>query len=259
MPNWCDNTITVRGKAVDIKRFDEQFGGEYTAYYGSSTSIRVKNIEQFKKEHENCEYKIIPYSNMFETEKGKEKKVDINILTKEKKCTGYSFNNFIEMTKEDFLNGWYNWSCNNWGTKWDVSNVNRSGLDLLADAEEDDEIEVVYWFNTAWSPCSPVVAAMSEQFPTLEFEHSYEECGCCYAGKDTYQEGECIESLEADGTYSGYKNFLHEHMGREYYKCAECGELLEDWDFEEDECCPECNSKRIYEYDGETLVEFEDE
>ena len=167
------------------------------------------------------------------------------------------------MTKGDYLNSWYNWSIENWGTKWDLHEISDYGLEdvekAIAENKGDDELQVSYYFNTAWSPCCPVVAAMSEQFPELEFEHLYEECGCCYAGIDTYQEGECVESLEAENSYSGYKAFLHEHAGREYYKCAECGELLEEWDFEEEQCCPECNSKRIYDYDGETLVELKDE
>ena len=41
---------------------------------------------------------------------------------------------------------WYNWCCNNWGTKWDF------GKDEYHDPAEIVNHEVDISFNTAWSP-----------------------------------------------------------------------------------------------------------
>ena len=51
-------------------------------------------------------------------------------------------------------NNWYDWSIKNWGTKWNS-----------VDAEVHyNEI----YFQTAWSPCDPVIAALAEKFPLCD-------------------------------------------------------------------------------------------
>lgn len=261
MPNWCMNTINISGSAKELKKFDEQFQKEYVSYTGSTTTCRKEQVNHEELKNSYIEYRVCPYNNPFATEESRNELVEINGITGKTKEKGYSFNNFVPMTKEDYLNSWYNWSIENWGTKWDLHEISDYGLEdvekAIAENKGDDELQVSYYFDTAWSPCSPVVVAMSKQFPNLSFEHAYEEDGEAYAGIDTYEAGECIKELHnEDGKI---REFLEKHFGREYYKCAECGELLEEWDFEEEQCCPECNSKRIYDYDGETLVELKDE
>ena len=60
-------------------------------------------------------------------------------------------------------NNWYDWSVKNWGTKW-----NSADVEIW-----DDEIQ----FQTAWSPCDPVIAALAEKFPTMRFTYTFYEPG----------------------------------------------------------------------------------
>lgn len=53
---------------------------------------------------------------------------------------------------------WFGWCCENWGTKW-----NSSGLERI----DDDTIA----FNTAWSNPEPIIAALSAQYPDRMIEH----------------------------------------------------------------------------------------
>ena len=48
---------------------------------------------------------------------------------------------------------WYEWCVENWGTKWNSCDTYISGDSLC------------FW--TAWSPCLPVIEAMSKMFPGL--------------------------------------------------------------------------------------------
>ena len=52
---------------------------------------------------------------------------------------------------------WFGWCCENWGTKW-----NSSGLERI----DDDTIA----FNTAWSNPEPIIAALSAQYPDRMIE-----------------------------------------------------------------------------------------
>ena len=42
---------------------------------------------------------------------------------------------------------WYEWSIDNWGTKWDISEVDEDGMEVSKDGKT-----VSFSFDTAWSP-----------------------------------------------------------------------------------------------------------
>ena len=69
---------------------------------------------------------------------------------------------------------WYNWRCQNWGTKWDC-------YDLTI---EDDEMPNGFQaqFNTAWSPPEDICHAIKEQFDDLSVSWFYDEPGMEVAG-----------------------------------------------------------------------------
>ena len=63
------------------------------------------------------------------------------------------------LAKEGIPN-WYDWNIKNWGTKW---NACGSNLNKLSDTE------CIIYFDTAWSFPDPVIAAMYDKYPNLEF------------------------------------------------------------------------------------------
>ncbi len=89
---------------------------------------------------------------------------------------------------EDFPSGaGYGGNVANWGTKW---NAGSAYFDI-----QDERI--IIDFDTAWSPPTPVIYAMSEQFPELTFEHIYAEQGVNYCGLLEVSNG-CILTEEQD-------------------------------------------------------------
>ena len=57
-------------------------------------------------------------------------------------------------------------------------------------------------FETAWSPCSPVIAALAHKFPEASMRYTYSESGCGFCGVEEYRNGKKVYCLEGD--YSEY-------------------------------------------------------
>lgn len=229
MPNWCSSSLIVTGDINKLVEFDKKFKAEhyvYTEYSESDDSM----ISYDKTIHEIC-------------------LVDGLTLLKSK-VESYSFENFISIPEEE-VNNWYEWRTRSWGTKWDVCNF----VSDLSGLKDELEPYVSYSFDTAWSPCEKVVLAMAKEFPDLHFEFIYDEEGMCYAGLNKYLGGVCIEKNEASD--DDYRKFKHEYFEHEYYKCKDCNELIEIYEYEEDEECPVCYSTNILDTDHETLLEQE--
>ena len=69
---------------------------------------------------------------------------------------------------------WYNWRCQNWGTKWDCYDL----------SVEEDEMPngLELQFNTAWSPPEEIAQAIKEQYPDICVSWFYDEPGMEFAG-----------------------------------------------------------------------------
>lgn len=257
MPNHCSNYLTIKGSVELVKQFDDQFKAKHMEYSGGSTSCEIEKFNPDDYEEYIC-YKRTPYDNYFATEEDKNNRCSINYITNEDEVVGYSFNNFKEMTKDNFLDGWYEWSNSNWGTKWDCYDMMEETTELnkkYADNNLTDDCSAHYSFQTAWSPAIPVILEMSKQYPTMIFEFSAEECGCGYAGVYEILGGTIIKSEEAGD--DNYREFMQEHFETEYYTCKKCGALLEEWEIEDnDNKCSECNECDEFTAPDGTEVNF---
>ena len=86
---------------------------------------------------------------------------------------------------------WYEWSINNWGTKWNAYECAPNEL-------SDDSTVLHFW--TAWSPPHPVLQMLSEQHPELEIIHEWadEDIGM-NCGRREYQSGDLIYEYYPEG------------------------------------------------------------
>jgi len=66
---------------------------------------------------------------------------------------------------------WYDWSIENWGTKWDA--VESEGK------PEDGELR----FLTAWAEPIPIIKKLFEKYPKMNIEWEYELEGEEYSGR----------------------------------------------------------------------------
>lgn len=65
---------------------------------------------------------------------------------------------------------WYDWCCENWGTKW--------GAYEPIDIEDDGYGKIVITFHTAWSAPIPIYKKLKELFPDVDIEAYWSDEGC---------------------------------------------------------------------------------
>ena len=70
-------------------------------------------------------------------------------------------------------NNWYDWNLTNLGTKWNVSDAYYT----------KNENEIIYEFETAWSPPTSWLEKTANKYPNLIFKMKYCELGCGFAGE----------------------------------------------------------------------------
>ena len=156
MPNWCMNKIKASGRDSRIQEFFDFVNEEID-------------------ETENCKFsfnKIIPMP--------KELLENPYPSDQEKK------DNFEKFGFES----WYEWSCANWGTKWNASEI------VINNEPDIKNYEII--FNSAWSPPIPIFQRIMELYPELTFDIHYCEIGESFAGHVYLEDGIVINNWMED-------------------------------------------------------------
>jgi Ferredoxin-like domain in Api92-like protein len=89
---------------------------------------------------------------------------------------------------------WYEWAVDNWGTKWDIGEVDEDYMEKSADCKT-----VTFSFDTAWSP--PL--EWYDNISGFDINAYYYEPGGCFCGRwnsadgdDQYEIGDNIEDAK---------------------------------------------------------------
>ena len=115
----------------------------------------------------------------------------------------FLMNNFYPTpTKEDgeVFDGWYLWRVNNWGCKWDLSDVHM----------DRDNREINLDYQTPWGPNIEFWGKISKEFPNLFISLSYYEGGMAFGGRYEWEDGNCVVSDEYtvdDSSIEGWNEF----------------------------------------------------
>ena len=115
---------------------------------------------------------------------------------------------------------WYNWSLDNWGTKWDAyePNIDHNDINYFAVS-----------FESAWSPPTTWIKNIMKDFPGLQFTLEYEEPGMCFGGRLLAQHDKLWDNLhwdldQASECCEGEINWEHKELEQQ---CLICGEETE--------------------------------
>ena len=176
MPNWCSNTVVVRGSKTEISRFKkfvERDGVDFSFesilpmpsdLRGTSAPTTIVSQEDYdawmKTSHEREKQKELDgnYSISMEELGGRP-------LTRELS------QKYLRLHGND---NWYDWAWDNWGTKWELNS------DELQAIIEPDTLK--YYFATAWNPPYGIYRELKKRFPKLIISWIYMEEGMGKAG-----------------------------------------------------------------------------
>lgn len=137
--------------------------------------------------------------------------------------TKNQFLNVIRPMPEEYNEGekWYDWRCENWGTKWDMDyDVTRLDDALIING------------TSAWSPPEDALKYYQENNPNISINCLYFEEGVGFCGQTIYEPG-IITEQHIDDIYSLNKDeWLRNHTELDDWVC----EFMEDyWEREEEE------------------------
>jgi len=155
MPNWCENTLRVKGPAEDINKFQ----------------MACRNKDGHESEHTELSLQRLwpcPPSILNNQPVYGDLKASLAKLHEEP----------LSWEQDD----WYSWRVRNWGTKWDV----EARIDKVNTFKNGNR-EIVYYFTSAWSPPREAFEKICEDWPTLSFKLHYVESGMGFRGTQTYK------------------------------------------------------------------------
>jgi hypothetical protein len=190
MPNWCYNSMTVRGPKQDLDAFikavtlpendgaktsnGEDAGGfDLALLYPTPKELAETTAGFYVAEpHPNW---AVMLANGEMTQEWYDELVRNN-------AEGYAKDQ--ENIKKYGYKNWYDWNCENWGTKWSPR------VEVLELSEYPDGSAYIQAnYETAWSPASGLIKKISEQFPNLIFEVSFDEESMAYVGCEIFFQG----------------------------------------------------------------------
>jgi hypothetical protein len=204
MPNWCWNTLSIKGNEKEIAKFkkvlntpdsveiickaknketlreeylaDQRERGLNTDDILNFTASKVKPIDEFiLDEYRNFDRK----HNIQLDENGDV----INVIKSRMLNAFYPMPKELENTTSPSVadevlvakygaSDWYNWHVKFWGTKWDVD----------SEISSEDETFIQIDFDSAWSPPCNWLEKVAEDYPDLHFTLEYEEGGMAFKG-----------------------------------------------------------------------------
>jgi hypothetical protein len=181
MPNWCYNSVVVSAKTkAELEEFIKFAKQTHRAEYYEPFSDERKVEEHAVGVFWNF---ITPPEEIREEYFGRQPRYSDSLPVSDP--------NWWAQTEErkKVSRFWYDWNITNWGTKWDIifDENNETTIEPT-----DNGYQMVWYFETAWSPALPVYDKMSEMYPNLDFEYEITEEGNHFVGKLQYRDGALV-------------------------------------------------------------------
>lgn len=195
MPNHVKNILAIIGVEDAVAKCVAAIKGE-----GEDKFIDFTKINPLPKELEGTRspMKIVSEEEYNE----QEARIAADNITDIERYAGLSRCLTAELAKQyqdKFgADNWYDWQCNNWGTKWNA-------YDQMEGTDSDGNHEITFY--TAWSTPEPILQTLSEKYPDLKFSIRYadEDFGS-NVGEYTLQDGDEIEvNIPKGGTLTAYR------------------------------------------------------
>jgi hypothetical protein len=191
MPNWCYNSMTVRGPKEDLDRFIKAVtlpvnDGAKTSNGDDAGGFDLALIYPTPKELAETEagfFSAEPHPAWAERLANGEMTQEWYDELVERNTKGYAKDQ--ENIQKYGYKNWYDWNISNWGTKWSPR-VERMELEEY----QDGSSYIQTYYETAWSPATKLIQKISEKFPSLIFDVTFDEESMAYVGCEIFFRGQ---------------------------------------------------------------------
>ena len=196
MPNWVDNRVEVKGTKKDLFEFQEFVKGEPFEDYGEA------KVNWF------CLNTIMPMPWELKDTVSPSRIVSddeyLDIMRERKKDTLGIGHPITASMQKSFIDrfgtdNWYDWCVRNWGTKWNIVYTSDFEEIPIDDMFSEEQSELSYSFDTAWSPPEPIYRYLQDKFGSLDIDWEYVDEGWNFAGslnRGVYIEQPSIDTKE---------------------------------------------------------------
>lgn len=169
MPNWCNNTLTIRGKKEDLLAFKKELEDNkpkdgHVCLFQTFVPCpdELKNTTSPNKDEESTKHLLEKYG----------------------------------------AKDWYNWQIEKWGIKWGCCSAYWEEEGLM-DTHHDELFDMTLHYDTPWSPGDDCLKGIFESKDNLSFFLQYEESGMGFRGilfvkNGQLEKQECVDILETD-------------------------------------------------------------
>ena len=199
MPNWCDNQVTITG----------------------SNSV-IDKIEKIVKE-----------------EKGAGGLLDFfHPMPKELRDTTADGSDNKEMIKKYGYSDWYGWACDNWSTKWDITEFYGVDRQYLTEQSEGESM-ISFAFSSAWAPPIGAYEYFLAKNEECTLKAHYYEGGCDFMGVWDNGDDRCYQP----SNYKSDSKFFESGDGWELDDYFGITESMAEWEAEQ-----EAEKEDVHEY-----------
>jgi hypothetical protein len=159
MPNWVFNELTCIFKTPEeYNAFKNKV--DVNSFYHSFIPM-PEILRETTSPHVNVEKLILDYNK----ETNSRSMGLTEIINSNHPCYSIIAQQALQNQQAFIATGyyeWHNWSCNNWGVKWDASNCKLKEL--------EDFSTIIYYFDSPWDTPEHFVRELSKLYPDATFE-----------------------------------------------------------------------------------------
>ena len=201
MPNWCDNQITITGP--------------------NSVIDKIEKIVQDDDSHKNT-----GLLNFFHP--------------MPKELEGTTSPSSSAKKPQPMIEGfdcWYDWRCNNWGTKWEVCEFYGVDRQYLKEQNEG-ESTISFGFSSAWAPPIGAYENFLENNSDCFIKAYYYEGGCDFMG--LWEDG--VDDCYQPSDYKSTDDFWQDGIGSTLDDVFNITESMAEYEQEE------LDNEDVYKY-----------
>ena len=119
----------------------------------------------------------------------------LDALVKAEMCNVHTGEVALDNLHDHGFSTWYEWSNQNWGTKWNAYDIESEGCEIR--------------FNTAWAAPLQVIERLAAEFPDIVIEHFWaDESIGDNCGHNTHQDGDTSSAWLFDGDSEAFDVFV---------------------------------------------------